>query len=181
MAKNEKLDSSFVILGDKYVTLHNYSYAMECYREALKINPHNSMAFNRMILIPPHLTEHLSKKYSERKELDSNSLQTLAVYDTFRQTFIGGYIVLSKQVDRMSKDHLFSLLSEIQDLRQDYFDKHTSPLRDHGVLIFKKKSYVWMINSYENIQDAPYKNFPVLILMTRAEYQTFKGLIRMHH
>ena len=63
-AKNEKLDSSFVKLGDKYVTLHNYSYAMECYREALKINPHNSMAFNRMILIPPHLTEHLSKKYS---------------------------------------------------------------------------------------------------------------------
>lgn len=178
---SKRLDLSFIKLGDNYVNLNKYEYAMECYREALKINPYNSMAFNRLILLPPHLIGSLSNKGREKIEYNSETLQTLALYDAFRQTFIGGYIVLSNLVEKLGKHVLFKLLNIVQNLNQSYFDKYSSNLRDYGIISFEKKSYVWMLNSYESIQDLPSKSFPVFIMMGRSEYQSFKKLIKTNN
>ncbi len=163
------LDESFVRLGDKYISFQNMEYAIECYREALRINPKNTMAFNRLIILPSHL--YLPESDPEKKMIQ------LAVNDAFRQTWVGGYIVLSKMLNSEKRKDVLTIMDSIQNLPSEYFDKHSGPNRDYGVVYLNGKSYVWMINNYEDLDHPTRYEFPVLILMRRTEYQRLKNML----
>ena len=89
------MDEFLIRLGDIYIKMRKYESAMNCFREAALVNPDNTMALNRLVVIPFHFLE--KKKPSGRSLkinfADKASLMALALNDTFRQTFIGGQII----------------------------------------------------------------------------------------
>jgi|GEM_PF-6090179 len=170
--ENQSLDSSFVRLGDTYIHLRNYTSAFNCYRDALRINSNNSDAFNRMILIPRHLIDNPSKA-----ELTRTDLINLSLNDTFRQTLIGGFVVLSKTLSLYSEENLEPLFNQVSTLSPAYFEKHSNEQRSFGAFVNPTGSYVWMINHCNNSPDNnPREDFPVLVLLTRSEYQKLRAL-----
>ncbi len=178
--KVSALDESFVRLGDTYIHLKKYQDALECYREALKINHQNIMAFNRLLVIPSHLTHSKNTHDSfANSTLSPSQIERLAANDLFRQTLIGGYIVLSKSLSQLSQTSLNGIFWAIQNLSSDYFENHGGQSREFGVLSLNNNSYVWMINhcEYDTAEDK--EQFPVLLIVTRKEYQSLKKTITL--
>lgn len=178
--ESRPLDQSFLRLGDTYLHLKNHRYAMECYREALRINPGNIMAFNRLILIPDHLFGSQKGWDGDKEgfeEWSEDDKLTLALNDTFRQTFLGGYILLSKAVSKEPVSGIRTLLSAIQKLGQDYFDTRGGRLRNHGSIVMHDKSYFWMINHCDTSPNHAH-SFALMVLMTREEYGKWRTTLR---
>lgn len=172
------LDDSFVRLGDTYIHLRNFASAFNCYRDAIRINPNNNVAFNRLLLIPSHLTSGESRGHSPiPNALDEKALALLSLNDVFRQTLIGGFVVLSRQVATLQDRSINALLQLISTLDTRYFQEHANPMRDFGLIVMDRIPYVWMINHCNNSPDnQPSKEFPVLVVMTRKEYRELRSL-----
>ncbi len=178
--KGDGLDTSLVRLGDTYLHLRHYDYAMDCFREAVRINPDNTMAFNRLIVIPSHLLEnkpHGQKNLPQINANDKRTLRKLTLNDAFRQTFIGGYVVLSKLVSQLPDCDIKGLFNTIQNLENRYFEKRGGRMRDHGIIKYKTNSFFWVINHCYNSPVVSEEKCPVLLLMTRYEYRKLKSFI----
>ncbi|MBF0430037.1 MAG: tetratricopeptide repeat protein [Fibrobacteria bacterium] len=178
--KSKSLDESLVRLGDTYLHLKHYDCAMDCFREAVRINPDNTMAYNRLIVIPSYLLESKTG-FPQRLPMvnvnDKSQMILLSLNDTFRQTFVGGYVILSRVVSRLSERKLRGVFKIIRNLSGDYFLKHSGRLRDHGVIKHKKSTYVWMINHCYSKPAVSTEKCPVLIIMTRKEFHALKVLL----
>lgn len=173
-AKNP-LDESFVKLGDTYLSLKNYESALNCYRDAIRINPLNAEAYNRLMLLPIKLSQSSQNKKITPNKLDDATLLQLTMNDVFRQTLVGGYIVFSKEVFALKEKGVNELLKMIQNLQTGYFENHSNSMRDYGVLLLDRTAYTWIINHCNSEPDDP-SEYPVLIIMSRKEYRVYKEL-----
>jgi tetratricopeptide (TPR) repeat protein len=174
------LDESFVRLGDSYTHLKSQENAINCYREALRINPGNMMAFNRLLLLPFHLVNEdmeIALNKQRRALNDDQFFETLAVNDTFRQTLIGGYIILSNVVISLPPKKLKLILESIENLDDKYFSKHGTELHDRGLILLDNTSFYWMINRCQESLTGGGNSFPVLIILSREEYRDLKNVL----
>jgi len=171
--ENLNLDGSFIELGDTYIHLKKYQEAMNCYHEAFRINPGNFMAFSRLVLFHSHFI------YSgvDDENGNENKLNLQVSNDIFRQTFIGGYVLLSRQLNGMLQNGVNTLLTIIQNLDTDYFETQGGSMRDYGFIECDGKIFSWMINHIDSIVDKKVLSIPVLIVMSKEEYACLHTLI----
>jgi hypothetical protein len=174
-----QMDDHLLRLGDTYIQLRNYRSAMHCFLEAARINPGNAMALNRLVVIPSFFFEKDGHQNNgQNGAMDETDLETLTMNDVFRQTFIGGPVILSRLVSGLPLQTQKWIFKQIQNLDNAYFESHDSLLRDHGPLLLGDTAFYWMINRCYSSLTKPKHTFPVLIITTHQEHGMLKALFR---
>jgi hypothetical protein len=100
-----------------------------------------------------------------------------AVNDQFRQTFIGGTVLMTEGVQALEPDEQQRLIASVKAF--ELFTEDNDPYGEHdfGSITLDGKSYFWKIDCYDlNLQYAsenpadPAQTKRVLTIMTTSEY-----------
>ncbi len=126
---------------------------------------------------PVHSEAETNDQRQEEKNRAIKTARIRTVNDVFRQTFIGGKVMLTQGIQQMPETDMESIITQVRQFND--FTEENDPHGEHdfGIIRHNKESVYWKIDYYNKAMDGgsedpsdPKLTTRVLTIMRASEY-----------